>query len=157
MQYEQFCFHNGYKPRAILKNRDTLSTFGIHPRSIFDGSTDSFCGIRFATKKERMLRQDMSAMPNESTLSFFVRKECTVTPFRDNIRVREFTRKYEEFCRLRGKGEPVPITKRGMGKLGVEFRRLHVTCLDVLPYHVQHGAAGIITTFRSTAQITPST
>ena len=32
----------------------------------------------------------------------------------------------------KGKGEPVPITKRGMAKLGVEFQRLHVTCLDVV-------------------------
>jgi hypothetical protein len=106
---------------------------------MYDASTDNFCGIRFVNNVEKEQRKSYNLMPSESSLSYFIRKACVVTPFRDTIPSREFTRRYVAFCRREIPGGSVPVTKRALEKLGVKFKRLHVTYLECRPFRSNTG------------------
>ncbi len=130
--YEKFCFDNGFKMKKLTttESKKFLEKHGVVSKTVFDVSCDVYSGIRFASRREQAQREGMSLLPNESSLQFYVRNQCTVTPFPDNIRVRLFNRRYEEFCSTKAAGAPVPVTKRGMRSLGVEFERLHVATFE---------------------------
>ncbi len=132
-QYEMFCFKNRYIPKDILQERALCKKKGLSIKIEHDGSTDCFCGIRLANNFEKAQRSSYKLMPNEDSLTYFVRKECVVTPFKDSISSRQFNRTYLKFC-LKHSGAPVPVTKRAMEKLGVKFKRLHITYLECHPF-----------------------
>ena len=116
-----------------------LQRYGVFYKIVYDASTDNFCGIRFVNDVEKEQRKSYNLMPSENSLSYFIRKACVVTPFRDTIPSREFTRKYVDFCHRETPGGSVPVTKRALEKLGVKFKRLHVTYLECRPFRSSSG------------------
>ena len=121
-------------PQQLSKGHKTLQRFGVYSKIVYDASTDYFMGIRFTNKIEKEERRNFNLMPSEDSLSFYIRKECVITPFDDTITSRAFTKHYMDFCHLHTPGGSVPVTKRALEKLGVKFSRFHVSNFECRPY-----------------------
>lgn len=129
-KYEAFCFLNGYTEMDLKDNRDIFYAFGIEFFTLNDSSTEAFRRIRFKTRKEQIEQGKVHQMPNEDSLSYFVRARCEITPFTaDLIYMRDFQASYDKFARAEKVSDPVPITKRAMESKGAIFERLQISAL----------------------------
>ena len=135
--YHAYCFKHKLRPQPLgASNRHTLKDFGISVKHLFDHRTDAFLGIRTCTERERRSRIDVRPFPRESALSFFVRKQCVLSQFDDFLTFRDFARKYAHFTKSAqaANTRPVPVTKREMQRLGVEWKRLHLRFVEARPF-----------------------
>ena len=136
--YHAYCFKHRLRPQPLgATNRRVLKDFGISVKHLFDHRTDAFLGIRTCTERERRKRIDVRPFPRESALSFFVRKQCVLSQFEsDFVTFRDFARKYAHFTKSAqaANTRPVPVTKREMQRLGVEWRRLHLRFVEARPF-----------------------
>ena len=124
-KYEAFCFVNGYSEKIIRENKALLASYHLFLSTLSDSTTEVFKHIRFKTQREIEDEPEPRQIPQEDSLSFFVRTRCTVTAFdSDSIFLKDFIVGYEKFNRMYRSENPVPITKRAMAVLGVEFERL---------------------------------
>ena len=124
-KYEAFCFINQYKEMIIRENKQLLYSYGFQLSTLSDSTTEVFKRIRFTTERELEDAPEPRQIPQEDSLSFFVRTRCKVTAFEsDSVFLKEFIVEYEKFNRMYRSENPVPITKRAMAALGVEFERL---------------------------------
>ena len=106
----------------------------ITPLHLLGNFFVSFLIIRFCTEKEKLERKEMVALPNEDSLTFFVRKHCVVSPYEsDRLLFREFTRQYEAFAKI-SQAAAVPVTKRAMRKLGVIYKRMQIKFCEFVPF-----------------------
>lgn len=134
--YESHCFQERLQMRPLTKSSRTLQKFGVRVKTIFDGTTDSFLRIRFCTEQEKTARKDIFPLPNEDSLTYFVRKHCVVSPYdSDTMLFREFTRRYESDRKTSNDGlAAVPVTKRAMKKLGVIYKRMSIKYVEFQPF-----------------------
>lgn len=131
-KYEAFCFLNGFKEMSIRENKDLFHAKDIEFFTINDTATEVFRKIRFKNRKEMLDQGRVNQMPDENSLSFFVRARTVVTPFnKDLIYMKDFQSEYEKFCRAEKVTVPVPITKRAMESMGSVFERLQITALKL--------------------------
>lgn len=129
-KYEEFCFNRGYIEKNLRDNKERFADIDTEFFTINDSSTEVFRRIIFKNRKELSDLGKPSQMPNEDSLSFFVRSRCNITPFiRDVIYVKDFQHEYEKFCRAEKVSDAVPITKREMESMGSVFERLQITAL----------------------------
>ena len=124
--YETYCFSERLQLKPLSSCQKTLTKFGIKVKTVFDGTTDSVLRIRFCSQKESVQRKELQPLPNEDSLSYFVRKHCVVSAYdSDSLLFREFTRRYENERKFADDElGAVPVTKRAMRKLGVIYKRL---------------------------------
>jgi hypothetical protein len=132
--YETHCFNDRLNGMPLSICQKTLKRFGVRIKTVYDASTDCFLRIRFCTEKEKLERKEMAALPNEDSLTFFVRKWCVVSPYEsDRLLFREFTRRYEAFAKT-SQAAAVPVTKRAMRKLGVIYKRMQIKFCEFVPF-----------------------
>ena len=128
--YEGFCFVNGYKEYNLRDEKNFFTKFEIEFITLNDTTTEVFRKIRFKSKRELLEQGKLHQMPNEDSLSYFVRKRCKLTPFeRDVVYLKDFQFEYEKFARAEKVTEPVPVTKRALEAMGSMFERMQVTAL----------------------------
>lgn len=129
-KYEGFCFMNGYTEMDLKENRDIFYTLGVEFFTLNDSSTEAFRRIRFKSRKEIIEQGKVHQMPNEDSLSYFVRARCELTPFTaDLIYMRDLQASYDKFARSEKVTDPVPITKRAMEVKGAIFERLQISAI----------------------------
>jgi hypothetical protein len=125
--YHSYCFNQRMIPRNLKSNLRELDAFGLSIKTLYDHRTDAFIKIRLASQKEKSERKDINPFPRETTLSYFVRINCIISPFDvDYCTFRDFSRAYGKFITSDPKilrCTQVPVTKREMIKLGVESKR----------------------------------
>ncbi|CAG9334001.1 unnamed protein product [Blepharisma stoltei] len=129
-KYEEFCFAKGYVEKNLKENKEKFTDLEMEFFTVNDTSTEVFRKIFFKNRKELIELGKPAQMPNEDSLSFFVRSRCNLSPFNaDVIYVKDFQSEYEKFCRAEQVTDAVPITKRAMGAMGSIFERLQITHL----------------------------
>ena len=126
--YHAFCFDKRMQPQSFGgSNVAVMERFGLTIKTLYDHRTDAFTKIRLCTRKERRERMDINPFPRETTLSFFVRTRCIISPFEiDYCTFRRFSHEYERFTNQNAKVKrcrAVPVTKREMLRLGVNSTR----------------------------------
>jgi hypothetical protein len=99
-KYEMFCFLGGNKERPLKGEKELLYKHGIEFLTLNDSSTEVFRRIRFKSKRELIEQGQLHQLPNEDSLSFFVRVRCKTTAFNaDLTAMKDFQIEYEKFAR----------------------------------------------------------
>lgn len=131
-KYEMFCFLCGYKERPLKAEKELIYSHDIEFITLNDSSTEVFRRIRFKSKRELTEQGQLHQLPNEDSLTFFVRVRCKTTAFNaDLTAMKDFQIEYEKFARAEKVSDPVPITKRAMSAMGVTFERLQIGAIKV--------------------------
>jgi len=85
----------------------------------------------------------MNPFPRETTLSYFVRTQCVISPFDvDYCTFRDFSQAYETFNRQNAKIKrcrPVPVTKREMLRMSIKSKRLQLKFVRSKPFETDVG------------------
>jgi hypothetical protein len=157
--YHSYCFNQRLVPKTFQRGRlKELEKFGLTIKTLYDHRTDAFIRIRLCSPKEKRERQEINPFPRETSLSYFVRTRCIISPFDvDYCTFRDFSYRYEKFNNQNAKVKrcrPVPVTKREMLKLGVKSKRKQLKYIHAKPFESDLGLSQIQLTADSKAENT---
>ena len=102
--YEAYCTSKMLKEQNVADNPITLAVYGkVDLTTKKDSTTDIFRHLVFLDTQSVEKTKDERIGKNETSLSFFVRTRCKITPHKlDFVFVDEFVMRYHEFCRRVG-------------------------------------------------------